>query len=95
MPDATRLAHTGSRDDDFGHGICVDFFGIIACYRKMQAIKSDRIDSPVKQFVRFLIKVTAEGLFINVGRLNRKRTVKIYRKIGKSKLLLLDTPKHI
>lgn len=61
----------------------------------MQAIKSDRIDSPVKQFVRFLIKVSAEGIFINVDRINRKRTVKIYRKIGKSKLLLLDAPKHI
>ena len=73
MPDAARLAHTGSRDDDFGHGICVDLFGIITCYRKMQAIKSDRIDSPVKQFVSFFVKVTAEGIFINLqlsGKLN-------------------------
>ena len=49
----------------------------------MQAVKSYRIDPPVKQFVLFLIKVTAEGILINLGRLNRKRTVKIYLKIGK------------
>ena len=61
----------------------------------MQAVKSYRIDPPVKQFVRFLIKVTAEGILINFGRLNRKRTVKIYLKIGKREPLLLDTPKHI
>ena len=71
MPYAPRLAHTRGGNDDFRHGICVDLFGIITCYRKMQAVKSYRIDPPVKQFVRFLIKVTAEGILINFGRLNR------------------------
>ena len=61
----------------------------------MQPVKPDWIYSPVKQFVRFLIKVTAKRFFVNVGRLDRKRTVKIYRKIGKSQPLLPDAPQHI
>ena len=95
MTDTPRLTHTRGGNDDLRRRIRIDRFRIVTCYRKMQAVKPDRIYTPVKKFVRFLIKVTAKCFFINIGCLDRKRTVKIYRKVGKSKLLLLDAPKHI
>ena len=95
--DPPGIAHAACGDDDLRLLDEIDRSGVVRCDSRLQPVKTDRINPPLKQCRRFFVKILIHPLLENLRRFICKRRIHINLKplVSGYHVFFLDFPDKI